>query len=223
MSIGAKLAAFREIRNLTQRDIINALAEHNVPISKSRWQRIEADENQLKLDEFFAFCEIYHIEFPLEEFSDCHSPFLNAEGMRKLHEYAEDLIATGKYQPERKTGRFLPLFLLPASAGLGQLLDSDSYEDIEVPEGVSAAADFGIRVAGNSMEPMYHDGEIVWVQKRENVEVGEIGIFYLNGEAYIKKLGQDENGPVLISLNSDYEPIHIMESSDFYVFGKVVN
>ncbi len=48
--------------------------------------------------------------------------------------------------------------------------------------------------------------------------VGEIGIIYLNGDVYIKKLGEAE----LISLNKKYEPIQIGEYDSFRVFGKVV-
>ena len=41
------------------------------------------------------------------------------------------------------------------------------------------------------------------------VENGEIGIFSLNGEAYIKKLQDDQNGISLISLNEKYPPIPV--------------
>lgn len=43
------------------------------------------------------------------------------------------------------------------------------------------------------------------------VENGEIGIFSLNGEAYIKKLHDDKNGVFLISLNEKYPPIPVDE------------
>ena len=42
--------------------------------------------------------------------------------------------------------------------------------------------------SGDSMEPEFHDGQIAWVLQQESVANGEIGIFALNGEAYIKKL-----------------------------------
>nr|WP_155961786.1 S24 family peptidase [Dorea sp. AGR2135] len=40
--------------------------------------------------------------------------------------------------------------------------------------------DFGIRISGDSMEPMYHTGDVAWVHKQDSISNGEIGIFCLN-------------------------------------------
>lgn len=50
-----------------------------------------------------------------------------------------------------------------------------------IPESTS----FGVKISGDSMEPEFEDGQIAWVLKQDMVENGEIGIFSLNGEAYI--------------------------------------
>ena len=65
---------------------------------------------------------------------------------------------------------------------------------------INANADYVIGVSGASMEPEYYDGDIVYVQKTEHLNVGNIGIFQKNNSIYIKKVG--ENG--LISLNPKY-------------------
>ena len=75
--------------------------------------------------------------------------------------------------------RKLSLFDLPVSAGSGQFLDSDRFSEIEVGDEVAASADFGVRVAGDSMEPLYLDGQITWIHKQDTLEEREIGIFYL--------------------------------------------
>jgi phage repressor protein C with HTH and peptisase S24 domain len=72
------------------------------------------------------------------------------------------------------------------------------------------------------MEPEFEDGQIAWVLQQETVANGEIGIFSLNGDAYIKKLQDDKNGIFLISLNEKYAPIEIGENDRFDIFGKVV-
>ena len=46
---------------------------------------------------------------------------------------------------------------------------------------MSPDADFGVRVAGDSMEPLYLDGQIIWIHKQETLEEGEIGVFFLEG------------------------------------------
>ncbi len=122
-----------------------------------------------------------------------------------------------------ETTRVLRLYNLPASAGTGEFLDGEDYEEVEVGNDVSAMADFGIRIKGNSMEPRYTDGQTVWIKRCEDLQDGEIGIFLLNGSAYCKKLKKDRNGISLISLNPDYKPIKISESDVITVFGKVLN
>lgn len=79
---------------------------------------------------------------------------------------------------------------------------------------------FGVRISGDSMEPEFHDGQIAWVLQQESVANGEIGIFALNGEAYIKKLQNDKDGIFLISLNEKYAPIKVGENDRLDIFGK---
>ena len=81
---------------------------------------------------------------------------------------------------------------------------------------------FGVRISGDSMEPEFHDGQIAWVLQQESVANGEIGIFALNGEAYIKKLQNDKDGIFLISLNEKYAPIKVGENDRLDIFGKVL-
>ena len=81
---------------------------------------------------------------------------------------------------------------------------------------------FGVRISGDSMEPEFHDGQIAWVLQQESVANGEIGIFALNGEAYIKKLQNDKEGIFLISLNEKYAPIKVSENDRLDIFGKVL-
>ena len=108
---------------------------------------------------------------------------------------------------------------LPASAGTGNILDSELAEELLVPESAEAEqADFVISVGGDSMEPTYHDGDKVFVEKCDSVGVGEVGIFILNGEAYIKELGNK----CLISHNEKYKPIRIGESDSVYCCGRVI-
>ena len=87
---------------------------------------------------------------------------------------------------------------------------------------MSPDADFGVRVSGDSMEPLYLNGQIIWVHQQETLEDGEIGIFILDGEAYVKKYHQTPDGISLISMNNKYAPIKVSSGSVFRTFGKVV-
>jgi transcriptional regulator with XRE-family HTH domain len=94
------------------------------------------------------------------------------------------------------------------AAGTGTYLDEDSFESISVRSNdLTRRAEFYVPVSGDSMEPRYHDGDILIVADIP-VERGEIGIFTLGGSGYVKKLGESE----LISLNRNYAPIPMDES-----------
>jgi len=114
--------------------------------------------------------------------------------------------------------RLLCLYDIPVSAGRGNYLDGSSYEMIEVDNTVPSLADYAVRVSGNSMMPRFVDQQIIFIHEQPSLEEGEIGIFCLNNNTYLKKLGKG----CLISLNPEYDPIPILEHDEFKVFGKVV-
>ena len=117
----------------------------------------------------------------------------------------------------------MKLFHLPVSAGNGVYLDSDAYDEIDVGSEVPETADFGVTISGDSMEPQYINGQTVWVRAQKELEDGEIGIFFHNGEGFIKKLEHQNGKTLLISLNhKKYQPREIKENDEFFVFGKVV-
>lgn len=117
---------------------------------------------------------------------------------------------------------YINCYDLAVSAGTGEpWADDTGYKTkLEIPtERVPNNAHFCVRVNGNSMEPAYSDGDIVFVERLEgSVHEGEIGIFVLNGEGYIKRLGQGQ----LLSLNPDYLPIPLHDGDDLRCQGRVL-
>jgi repressor LexA len=119
----------------------------------------------------------------------------------------------------RVTKRSIPLYDLPVSAGIGEYLDGDAAESVSITVSEStASADFALRISGNSMEPKYHDGDVLLVQNAEGVEVGEAGIFVLDGSGYFKVYG----GDCLISLNPEYGRIMLKDFENVSCIGKVL-
>lgn len=122
-------------------------------------------------------------------------------------------------QSSRVGKRSLLLYDLPVSAGPGVYLDDSTAENINIPDNEKTQiADFALRISGNSMEPKYHDGDILLVENCDSVEIGELGIFILDGNGYFKKFG----GDTLISLNPEYGEILLKEYAEAVCCGRVV-
>lgn len=109
----------------------------------------------------------------------------------------------------------------PASAGTGQYLNDVRVERIELP--VDIDADFVIPIKGDSMEPDYHDGDLVFIQTSVDLNDGVIGVFNYDGDAYIKQLVIDEDQAYLHSLNPAYKDMPITPETDFRIIGEVVD
>ena len=115
--------------------------------------------------------------------------------------------------------RSISLYDMPVSAGRGMYLDNDAYEEINIPDTAKTqTADYALRIRGDSMEPKYHSGDILLIQDCDSVEVGELGIFVLDGESYFKQFGGDR----LLSLNPEYGDILLKDFGSAECFGKVV-
>lgn len=143
--------------------------------------------------------------------------FINGE-VEVLKEITNIITPQKEFSKERHI--VIPLYETPASAGMGSLLyDETPMEWITVPRNDNTtAADFMLEVRGDSMQPSFFDGDLVLVKQSANITEGEIGVFILNNESYIKKMGRRE----LISLNPAYDPIKLNEYDDIRCAGKVI-
>ncbi len=228
--IGKVIARHRKNKKMSQPELAKRLTENGYPIKAGSVSAWELGVNQISGPLLLEVCKILEITDIYEEFigKNPDNPFstLNEKGKSKLMEYATLLLLSDEYKKIEPIiipfTRKLPLFDLPASAGTGHFLDGESYEMMEVGNEVPTTADFGIKVSGDSMTPRFLDKQIVWVQKTESLHDGEFGIFYLDGNSYIKKLQDNQDGLFLISLNPDYPPIPVKEDSSFKTFGRVV-
>lgn len=114
--------------------------------------------------------------------------------------------------------RLISYYFKNASAGTGQLvIDNLPDKDIEIPDKPEYRnVSYAIGVNGSSMEPAFQDGDILLVEATQEIEVGDVGIFQINNECFVKKLGEKE----LISLNKDYKNIPLDETAA--TLGKVI-
>ena len=113
-----------------------------------------------------------------------------------------------------------PVSPYKASAGSGYLLFDEEPDEIwgVISNNETRKADIGITVSGDSMEPLYYDGDILLVRKQPDINIGEIGIFIKDGQGYVKKKGKNR----LISLNKARADIFPSEYGEITCFGKVI-
>ena len=113
----------------------------------------------------------------------------------------------------------IPYYGHIASAGTGQFVFDDiPPQMMEIENNMNNMhVDFAIGVNGDSMEPTYYDEDTLLVKKQDSINIGEIGIFMIDGEAFVKELG---NG-VLISHNKNYQDKPIDENT--ICLGKVIS
>ena len=107
--------------------------------------------------------------------------------------------------------------LQPASAGTGIEIGIADMEIVfvdDTPE--TRKANFIVAVRGDSMLPIYQDGDQLLIERAEDVGIGEIGLFVVNGQGFVKQRGASE----LVSLNKEYNNIPI--SSETVCNGKVI-
>ena len=111
------------------------------------------------------------------------------------------------------------------AAGNGTFQEDNLHMEVklrseDVPENYDTIA----KVAGDSMEPLIEDNDLLFIKVSSQVDINSIGIFQVNGKNFVKKLKRDYDGSwYLQSLNSGYEEIHLSENDDIRTIGEVVD
>lgn len=140
------------------------------------------------------------------------------EAVKNIIEIESDRAITGK-GCQSKNSINLDFYIQGVSAGFGQFLNDDTHDQLCVlstPD--TRKADMVLRVNGDSMEPDIKNRSFILVKQSEEVYVGEIGVFVLNDEGYIKERGKEG----LISLNKKYDMIKVGEDDDIRCVGKYI-
>jgi len=244
--VGQRIAQARNGAGLSLAKFSTLLENFGVSVSAaaiSKWELGKAIPSAYQL---LAVSQALLMEDNLSQFTSfARMPELNEEGMKKVAEYKSDLIASGKYKPVTKHRNIIkyidmPVSNLAVSAGTGEFLDEGNFEMVSFPESaIPYGAEFGVRVNGDSMEPTYHHGQIVWVQQCDQIGIGEVGIFIYDGDGYMKVYDEQEPGediqedftdsygivhmqPVLLSYNQKYEPRVVSAHAGFQIVGRVL-
>ena len=232
--IAKNILFYRKKNKLSQKSLAELIGVNNSAISN--W---ENGNNSIDIETLYKVCKVLNISldtvFGIENGLE-YNFFLNDDEINHIKNYqrldshgkkivnlilnaeAERIENIEQSQEELPT-MYVDLSSLKASAGTGYMLfDAETTKIKILSNDTTRKADICITVDGDSMEPKYHDGDILLVRKQPSIDIGDIGIFIVDGNSFVKKQGPDR----LISLNDDYDDIYPTEGYVPECFGKVL-
>ncbi|HEL2706196.1 cI-like repressor [Streptococcus cuniculi] len=111
------------------------------------------------------------------------------------------------------------------AAGRGTFQEDNLHMEVRLrANDVPKKYDTIAKVAGDSMEPLIEDNDLLFIKVTSQVDINDIGIFQVNGKNFVKKLKRDYSGAwYLQSLNNSYEEIYLTEDDDIRTIGEVVD
>ena len=214
--IGSTLKRLLDERKMA----VNELAHRISVPSTTLYSLIRRDNMKIDFDMLLRICGVLGV--PVQAFcGGSTAPELPSAGelallvkLRGLDEHGRELTELvidreaervrreREAKAERKQKpRIIPLYLTPAAAGYASPALNEDYEDYAVD--ADCAADFAVRIDGDSMEPALHDGGVALV-KRSAIKNGDVGMFFVDGDMKCKQYLRDNFGNVyLFSVNRD--------------------
>ena len=210
--VGNKIKTLRESKDMTQDQLAEMLDTTRQSIS-----RYEIGERKVNQDILFELAEIFKVSinefFPPIKNESIESIYNQLDQPRKTKVYN---FAEYQLREQNKKPQINIVIRGYVSAGTGEWLE-ETIEEVPY-EGAIPEHDFAVKVNGESMLPLFSDGEILFVKATSEARDGQIIICRVNSDAYVKKL----SGNKLVSLNKEYEDILISDTDDFKIFGVVV-
>ena len=236
MSIGSRIKELRESKNISRNKFaimigvtVGAISNYENDVSSPKEPILFKIIETLGCDANYIFQDVVKIKAQQNDVTIAEYDMVKKYRFLSEHSPAGkeivDFILEKEYarSVEKDNAIVAPVRLINyyyrlASAGTGQILfDMPPTKKIEIPDTPeNRKADYAIGVNGDSMTPVYKDGDMLLVEMTEDIEIGDIGIFCVNGECYVKKLGEKE----LISLNTEYPNIPLNASATR--MGKVI-
>lgn len=234
--LGNSIKEVRKSKKLTQKKLAELTGFKQNTISNHENGNRQLDEGDIRIyAQALGVSPQYLFDLSKPSSVDTTSPIqtiydqLHQPRQVKVLSYAERQLSEQRDEEKTKINEVSEVIQLysydyydhPVSAGTGQYLNDVRVEQIELP--VDIDADFVIPIKGDSMEPDYHDGDLVFIQTSVDLNNGVIGVFNYNGDAYIKQLVIDKEQAYLHSLNPAYKDMPITPETDFRIIGEVVD
>ena len=240
--IGKKIKELRKSHNLTLEelaDILNKEYPDTINFNKGKISKWENDREEPRLSSVKILADYFDV--PLDYFNgididqaEILTIFnqLDEERQANVVDYATALLneqvsmkATTVLEKYRTDDYIIDYVEGLVAAGHGTFQEDNLHMEVKLrAEDVPESYDTIAKVAGDSMEPLIEDNDLLFIKVTSQVDINSIGIFQINGKNFVKKLKRDYDGSwYLQSLNSGYEEIHLSENDDIRTIGEVVD
>lgn len=238
--IGNKIRELRKKHNLTLDELANNLNNRypeTMNFNKGKISKWENDKEEPRLSSVKILADYFDV--PLDYFNGNEVEILpiynklEKPRQEKVLSYAKDQLEEqesannismfDKYQDDEDYITDYVEGLV--AAGHGTFQEDNLHMEVRLrANDVPNEYDTIAKVAGDSMEPMIEDNDLLFIKVKNQVDINDIGIFQINGKNFVKKLKRDYNGGwYLQSLNNSYEEIHLTEEDDIRTIGEVVS
>ena len=238
--IGNKIRELRKKHSLTLDELANNLNNRypdTMNFNKGKISKWENDKEEPRLSSVRVLADYFDV--PLDYFNGNEAKILPI--YNKLEEpRQEKVLSYAKEQlEEQENSNIISMFDKPqddedyitdyveglVAAGHGTFQEDNLHMEVRLrANDVPNEYDTIAKVAGDSMEPLIEDNDLLFIRVASQVDVNDIGIFQINGKNFVKKLKRDYDGSwYLQSLNSGYEEIHLTENDDIRTIGEVVD
>ena len=240
--IGKKIKELRKSHNLTLEelaDILNKEYPDTINFNKGKISKWENDREEPRLSSVKILADYFDV--PLDYFNgididqaEILTIFNQLDEDRQVNvvDYATALLneqvsmkATTVLEKYRTDDYIIDYVEGLVAAGHGTFQEDNLHMEVRLrAEDVPESYDTIAKVAGDSMEPLIEDNDLLFIKVTSQVDINSIGIFQINGKNFVKKLKRDYDGSwYLQSLNSGYEEIHLSENDDIRTIGEVVD
>ena len=146
---------------------------------------------------------------------------LNTLNREKVEDYAEELLTIQNDSKVIELYRIKVIDDIELSAGLGESI-YDEAETVEVFSDTDYQYDLATWIKGDSMEPVYVNGEVALIREGGFDYDGAVYAVVWNERAYIKKVYLEEDGYRLVSLNPDYSDMFASAEDNPRIVGKII-
>jgi len=208
------LRKIREAKGMTAKDLGERIGVTESAICMYETGRRKPDYEKLLMLGEVLDCSVADIigEKGLEDLGFTAIERIIIQKYRSLDEYGKKAVeAVLDIEASRKPviipvkeKKIIPLFV--AAAGQGEPVSQEGFSEYEID--ADSPAKFAVKISGDSMEPHFHDGDIV-LCKRKRPEIGEICVIMVNGFLLVKQYITDGVNIYLRSLNRERKDLDV--------------